>query len=642
MKNFPLRFLLLICALLLLLCTVACSDVQKHGSWNKIDLANEGLQAEYSRNFVDWTAVSENTDLFTTDIFSAGMHETVYLRLTNTCDTPIRFDLGIFSAYGISVPEALRFFTSLYVQEPISIPDFSASVAIGEGVSEARVLYPDESITASLTLFCDSEFFSAVSPLLALSVRASHMNYTFDPSSPDSYVMKAGEEIQKIIPRDIVSVRTLDLAEPLGTAVDDLSLGENGAVIGWREGDTYIISTRKTGQKAILNEFSPGFFAGCTNLTTVDLSLLDTSRTKDFMRFFSSCKSLTVLDLSNFDTANAVRMRSMFNGCSSLSTLILENWDVSSLKDASYMFASAAKLKTVDLSAWNLSSILYNTAMFQNCGVEDLRLPESLTVMDNLFLNHAKYVKTEVFHLPNGLVRAGLAHFLYNFGTSALVAYQADESNAAVKTVDGILYSKDGTKLLAIPKGKTFENGIYAIPEGVTLLGELSFSRNANVKTVLLPNSYRLTVYKETDHPDFADASGSGNLNVGNSLNLATYVYSGVCAYAVRDDNPVYYAENGVLYTKEAGKAASLIAVPVGFSGEMAVAEGVTSWAADALWEDAGVTYDAWTSLSIPASLTDIAITQIEKINSIPHLSVTVAQDNPIYTTDAEGNLCLK
>ena len=62
-------------------------------------------------------------------------------------------------------------------------------------------------------------------------------------------------------------------------------------------------------------------FAGCSSLTTLDLSGFDTSKVVDMSWMFSGCSSLTTLDLSGFDTSGAGTMYCMFNNCSSLKTI---------------------------------------------------------------------------------------------------------------------------------------------------------------------------------------------------------------------------------------------------------------------------------------------------------------------------------
>ena len=48
----------------------------------------------------------------------------------------------------------------------------------------------------------------------------------------------------------------------------------------------------------------------------------------------------------------------------------------------------------------------------------------------------------------------------------------ADENNPMYRSVDGVLYSKDGTELAAYPGGRT---GAFTIPDGVTRIGVLAF-----------------------------------------------------------------------------------------------------------------------------------------------------------------------
>jgi len=636
--SFALSFLLLLTAVL----SSGCGGARYGGEINRLD-AEVSLLTEYSRNFADWSALSAETELFKTKIFASGARETVYLRIKNTADVPVRLSVGVGNVYGVGVPDALRFSTVFYPQGTVADDAFVSHLPLQDGVSEARVLDVGEDVCLALSVVCDEETHSVVAPALGVLLFASSMPFSFDRTDAEQYVMKEGKDLSEIIPRDILRVRVADHAEPLGMATDDLSLGNNGAVVGWREGDTYIISTRRTGQKAILNRMSSHVFAGCESLIEADLAMLDTSRVLDFMRFFYSCKNLASLDLSSFDTSKTVRMRSMFSGCSSLCEIVgLSSWEVDALKDTAFMFSGTGKLSSVDLSSWNMSSVIYSTAMFQNTGASALALPDSLSVMGSMFLNHAQHYSGAEFRLPSALAQAGRAHFLYNFGTDALQAYTVDKDNKTVKTLDGILYSADGTLLLAIPKGKRFSDGIYEIPEGVTLLGELSFSRNPYVETVVLPNSYRVSVYTKTHHEDFADKNGTGNINVGNSLNLATYVFSGVRAFAVKADNPVYCAHEGVLYTKDAsGNAETLLAIPVGITGELCVPEGVTSWDVQALWEDDDVLYQHLQAIHIPASLSHIAEGQLMKINALG-ATVTVSPENSVYAVDEEGKLYIK
>jgi hypothetical protein len=131
-------------------------------------------------------------------------------------------------------------------------------------------------------------------------------------------------------------------------------------------------------------------------------------------------------------------------------------------------------------------------------------------------------------------------HVFYDMGkTSTFTDFEVAEGNEYFTAADGVLYSKDMTRMLAYPRGKRDE--VFEIPEGITQLDEMAFSRAAYLKKVVLPDSYEIT----TDIPD-------NILNQdGNSLAIALYVYTTVNEIAVKDTNPYYTTEDGILYSKD-------------------------------------------------------------------------------------------
>ena len=83
---------------------------------------------------------------------------------------------------------------------------------------------------------------------------------------------------------------------------------------------------------------------GCYDLTSLDLSGLDTSKIQYMDRVFYECQSLTSLDLSNFDTSNVLVMESMFRGCSNLTYLDLSNFNMDKVVSTNNMFYGCDKL----------------------------------------------------------------------------------------------------------------------------------------------------------------------------------------------------------------------------------------------------------------------------------------------------------
>ena len=108
-------------------------------------------------------------------------------------------------------------------------------------------------------------------------------------------------------------------------------------------------------------------FSGCSSLTSLDLSGLDTSRATGMSCMFYGCSSLTSLDLSGLDASSAEDMSDMFSGCSSLESLDLSGLDTSSVTGMSGMFSGCSSLESLDLSSLDTSSVEYMSGMFEDC-----------------------------------------------------------------------------------------------------------------------------------------------------------------------------------------------------------------------------------------------------------------------------------
>lgn len=68
-----------------------------------------------------------------------------------------------------------------------------------------------------------------------------------------------------------------------------------------------------------------------------------------------------------------------------------------------------------------------------------------------------------------------------------------DENNPECKSIDGNLYSKDGTKLIQYALGK--EDTTFIIPDGVTQVGSFAFCGAKNLKSIVIPESVKLFGY---------------------------------------------------------------------------------------------------------------------------------------------------
>lgn len=112
------------------------------------------------------------------------------------------------------------------------------------------------------------------------------------------------------------------------------------------------------------------WFALMENMTTCDVSNLDTSDTQSIWDMFYNCRSVQFLDLSSFDTTD-MNIGCAFHDCVSLKTVDLSGWVVSSATRLDYMFCGCRSLATIkgDIEHWDVSNVNDMTSMFDYCNM---------------------------------------------------------------------------------------------------------------------------------------------------------------------------------------------------------------------------------------------------------------------------------
>ncbi len=385
---------------------------------------------------------------------------------------------------------------------------------------------------------------------------------------------------------------------------------------------------------------SQGVFVQNKTVTDVTISPSVTFYNDTMRGLFYNCSALKTANMTGVDTSYINNMELAFYNCAKLETVKgYEAWNTGKVESIHAMFSGTSKLKTVDLSRWNLQSLKNSGWCFQNSGATQILLPDSIPVISAGFFNHANYVTGSSFTVGSGVKQIGYAHTFYDYGTSAFAEFRVAQGNTAFKAVDGILYTADGKKLLAIPRAKTFTDGVFAIPEGVTFLGELSFSRNTNIKNLILPDTLEIYNVPVNDEA-YILYNDQGNLNAGNNVNIATYKFTGITAYSVKDTNPNYSSVEGLVYSKD-GK--TLVAVPNKYNKKISLPEGTKIWQTEAMWSasEGDSLLASCPGVEIPKSLLYVAPDQMAKLNRLvgDSFTISVSESNPIYKVNEAGKL---
>ncbi len=190
-----------------------------------------------------------------------------------------------------------------------------------------------------------------------------------------------------------------------------------------------------------------------------------------------------------------------FASCRSLENIYLP----ASLVDLGRYAFLESGLKTVDLSACTLTTI--PEGAFMGSALTTVVLPDSVSLVDhNAFrdcedLTVVQFGKGELQLMSNVFYNSGLAQVyipdnLTYIGEYSLVGlrnlkeFQVSSTHPKYQTIEGLLYSKDGKKLIAAPAGKT---GEITLPKELEILGFGAFENSALTKIHFHPESNILT-----------------------------------------------------------------------------------------------------------------------------------------------------
>ena len=271
-------------------------------------------------------------------------------------------------------------------------------------------------------------------------------------------------------------------------------------------------------------------------------------------------------------------------------------------------------------------------AAFEDCGklTGALYLPENLEYIGDAAFNHCTGFTNTTLLIPAKVSVLGgdykveentnySTHLFYDFGTSAFKTFFVDAANESFTASNGVLYTADMTRLIAYPRGKS--DTVYEIPKGVTVMDELAFSKNSYLTEIILPDSYVIT----------SDIPANALNHDANSLSAAIYNYTGIAKVSVKDTNPNYLSENGIIYSKD---KKSLWYCPSRYSGVVNLSEGTERIENGAFYGVPG--YINYTKVIIPASTVFIHPSAVSYLNYLLPGGVEVAEGNPNYTITDE------
>lgn len=251
-----------------------------------------------------------------------------------------------------------------------------------------------------------------------------------------------------------------------------------------------------------------------------------------------------------------------------------------------YMFAKCKNLYVVRLP--NTVTSIEGEA-FDNCdNLKELMLPESCESVDNFAFNSCD-------NLESITINKKLNSFgrINGHRCPQLKSIYVDDNSTYFCSIDGVLYSKDESRLVRFPMGKDVENytisnkttevcdyamshcsaNTITIPNSVSIIGGNSFEYCDNIESVIIPNSVTSIGSSAFDSckglvsvelssnveeiPSFAFSycPNLRNFTIGAKVKkISEYAFSrcaSLQAFVVDASNEIYCSYNGTIYSKD-------------------------------------------------------------------------------------------
>ena len=230
-------------------------------------------------------------------------------------------------------------------------------------------------------------------------------NETTPPSSSTSTFLNT-EVLRNQI--ESITIEKTNVVPSDATYSKDISSKQDGSVMLWYtdkdNNSLYEISIGSENGSVEANTNGNGMFAYLDNVSTLDLSGLDTSNMTSMSRMFLNSKSLTNIDVSGFDTSKVISMYEMFRGCSSLANIDVSSFNTGAVTDMQRMFCNCFLLINLNLSNFDTSKVVNMYEMFFGCN--------SLTNLDITNFNTSNLVNmSEMFFDCSSLISLDLSSF---------------------------------------------------------------------------------------------------------------------------------------------------------------------------------------------------------------------------------------
>ena len=344
-------------------------------------------------------------------------------------------------------------------------------------------------------------------------------------------------------------------------------------------------------------------FEGCTALTSI---VIPEGVTEIEYRAFYRCESLTSITLpSTLETLGA----NVFEGCRNLTNI----------EDKSGKF-----LKIVDGIIYSADGTEIVQILPTVSG--EVRIAEGVTAIPAWAFNSNSQITAVV--VPEGVTSIGDGAFIWCENLTSVTLPSTletlganvfegcrnltnieDKSGAFLKTVDGIVYSADGTRIIAV---LTSASGDIRIAEGVTEIPDGLFQNNDRITAIVISEGVTSIGWDA-----FRNCGNLTSITLPSTLEtLGEGVFDGCDKLTSIEDKSGKFLKtvDGIVYSADGTR---IIAVLASASGEIHIAEGVTEIPSSLFYGNSRIT-----NVVIPEGVTSIGDGAFSDCNNLTSVTL--------------------
>ena len=273
---------------------------------------------------------------------------------------------------------------------------------------------------------------------------------------------------------DLANVKSIGGYAFAHSALENIEFTSEIATIGvYAFTDSYYLANVTFASDNKIRTINEGVFSNCYKLSEIEIPANVITIENEAFGYDTSLRKLTFSEGSSLVSIgdNAFCQTSLVNVKIPASVLMIGE---AAFMGCNYLdsliFEEGSGLRQIAAKAFSKTSAL-----------EEINFPEALTLIDEKAFDGSG-LTGDVF-IPSNVVIIEAGAFE---NCHYLTGIQVDEQNVSYCSVDGVLYNKDKTEIIAYPAGNPRIS--YSVENTVKKIGNRAFCGSWNLKTVVFPN----------------------------------------------------------------------------------------------------------------------------------------------------------